>query len=216
MKPLISCIMPVRNRQEFIAGALACYRAQTYHPKELIVVDNSDTPIKELILDHADCYDYVGPDPKTVGWMRNRCCENAAGELIAHWDSDDWSHPNRLSEQYKLLIAQQAGLVGYQSMPFIDEERKEAWLYVGERRFALGTSFLYTRHFWRSHKFGDHLTVAEDGDLLQRVGGAVSVPAKDRMIARIHGGNTSPKRGLVAQGQFWRAVDYEQVARMIR
>jgi glycosyltransferase involved in cell wall biosynthesis len=215
MKPLISCIMPVRNRQEFIAGALACYRAQTWHRKELIIVDNSDEPIRRAVVDYVDRYEYVGPEPKTVGWMRNRCCENAAGELIAHWDSDDWSHPNRLTEQYKLIIAQQAGLVGYRSMPFIDEDRREAWIYEGERNFALGTSFFYSRTFWRAHKFGN-LAVAEDGDLLQRVGGAVSVPAKDRMVARIHGANTSPKRGIIGEGQFWRAVDYEQVARIIR
>jgi glycosyltransferase involved in cell wall biosynthesis len=215
LKPLISCVMPIRNRREYIAGAVACFKRQTWPRKELIVVDNSDEPIKDLVLEYADCYDYVGPEPKTVGWMRNRCAELARGELIAHFDSDDWSHPSRLLDQWKLLISQQAGLVGYRSMPFIDEEKREAWLYQGEPRFALGTSFLYTKHFWRAHKFKE-LGVAEDGDLLQRVGGAVSVDAKDRMVARIHAGNTSKKRGVISEGQFWRRMDYATVVGIIR
>jgi hypothetical protein len=178
------------------------------------VVDNSDNPIHDLIPTDA-IYEYVGLEPKSVGWMRNRCCELAGGDVIAHWDSDDYSHPERLRDQWKMLVSNQAGIVGYRSMPFLDEERQEAWLYQGEQRFALGTSFMYTRRFWRAHKFAD-IGVAEDGDLLHRVGGAISVDTLDRMVARIHGSNTSQKRGTIAEGQFWRRMDYQQVAALIR
>lgn len=216
MRPLISCIMPIRNRREFIPGALRCFDQQTWQNRELIVVDNSDESLLDMIPGPPKCwYEYVGPEPHTVGWMRNRACELARGQFIAHWDSDDWSHPSRLAEQWKMSIAYEASVVGYRSMPFIDEERREAWMYEGQKSYALGTSFFYPRALWKGMKFAD-LAVAEDGDFLQRAGGALSMDGSNRMVARIHSHNTSPKRGMIAAGEFWTPIDYEQVAALIR
>ena len=89
--------MPVRNRPQYIAGAVACFEAQTWPNRELVVVDNSDEPISSVLPSWAR-YDYVGSEKRSVGWMRNRACEVSQGDFIAHWDSDDWSHPNRLNE----------------------------------------------------------------------------------------------------------------------
>lgn len=213
MQPLISCIMPTRNRREYIPAAILCYLSQTWRNKELIILDDGNEYVADLIPGRSDIR-HCRADHKlllTVGAKRNRLCAMATGAFIAHWDDDDVSHPERLREQYKLLISNQAGLVGYRSMFFIDEELQKAYLYEGAPRYALGTSLFYRKETWRGHKFPDQL-VGEDGAFVKAVGGAVSVPANDRLIARIHSGNTSSKRPWVSA---WSEQNYEFVARML-
>ena len=113
-----------------------------------------------------------------------------------------------------MCISYEAAIVGYRNMPFIDEENKEAWMYLGQPSYALGTSFFYPRAFWKSTKFAD-ISVGEDGEILQRSGGALSTDGSARMVARIHADNTSPKRGIIAESDFWKPMNYEQVAAMM-
>ena len=47
---------------------------------------------------------YLRRDQRSsVGVKRNLACEHAEGELIAHFDDDDWYAPNRLSIQVAAL-----------------------------------------------------------------------------------------------------------------
>lgn len=104
--------------------------------------------------------------------------------IIAHWDSDDWSHPLRLEEQVMHLQASGAPCVGYNKMLFWDSRKyvaklqhpreleivdsqwvggesvegfvNEAWLYSnGNRAQPLGTSLMYWRETWENNNFQD-------------------------------------------------------------
>jgi len=48
MKPLISCVLVTRDRPGFFRQALRCFAAQRYPRKELVVVDDGETPVGEL------------------------------------------------------------------------------------------------------------------------------------------------------------------------
>src|SRR5262245_29017995 len=99
-------MMPTRGRREFASQALACFLAQTYPAKELVILDDADDPSfpnKEgLPRDDASIRYLVGAR-RTIPIKRNLIAEAAAGELICHFDSDDWQHPERLSTQVKFL-----------------------------------------------------------------------------------------------------------------
>lgn len=206
MLPLISALMPTRDRRQYIPGAVSCFLNQTWPNKELIVLDSGDDPVGDL-MPPTPAVRYVRlKDKPTIGAARNIACSLARGEFFVHFDDDDISHPLRLKEQYKLLTSFQRGLVGYRSMVFIDEEERKAYLYPGDAGYALGTSFFYRRQTWRAHHFPDK-QVHEDGDFINAVrGGALSVPAGDRMVARIHSKNTSCKRGFLSS---WVPQNYE-------
>lgn len=208
--------MPTRNRREYIPQAVACFERQTWPNKQLVVVDNGDEPICDLLPDGAQ-YHYIQATPRqTTGWMRNHACDIAAGEYICHWDDDDWSAPTRMEEQYRLLIQHQIGFVGYRSMYFLDEADKKAWLYQGQGPYALGTSFFYRRQYWICHRFPD-VAVGEDNAFVDAAtnGRLVSVDAGDRMVARIHPGNTSAKC-ISPEMEHWIAVDYGSVEALVR
>ena len=192
MQPKVSCVMLICGRPELTARAIRCFEAQTYEPKELVQYHNSgDRPI---------------------GALRNAANALATGEVICHWDSDDYSHPNRIAEQVALLQASGAECVGYNEMLFWRERDVqlstwpgEAWLYTGTRGGvpALGTSLCYWRKTWERHHFANETQGVEDHWLREK--NVVGVSSLDlripgtpimqerapRMIARIHGGNTS-------------------------
>ncbi len=214
MLPLVSCVMPTRDRPTFIRQAVACFEAQTYPNKELVVVDNGD-PIKHL-LPAGVRYRHVGYHQLTTGAMRNAACELATGPIIAHWDDDDYSHPARLKEQMKLMVSMCVSLTGYNSMFFIDESNEKAWLYRNPEFYALGTSLVYSRDYWRGGKFPDQ-DVAEDSQFIERAQWrrAMAVcDANDRLIARIHPANTCDKTKYLIP-PMWTPVQYASVAQML-
>lgn len=127
----------------------------------------------------------------STGAKRNFCCEHARGEIIAHFDDDDWSHPERLAEQVRLLQSG-ARVAGYFAVPF-DGPNGETWLYRSEDRHAIGTSLTYWWAWWSSNKFKPH-QVGEDVDFVARAMHVLkSEDGSNRMVATTHAQNTSPR-----------------------
>ncbi len=177
MSPLVCCILPYHT-PEFVERARQCFQSQTYHNKILIELDTSA----------LRC---------TIGKIRNMMIAGPT-DLIAHWDHDDWSHPERLAWQVAYMEATGADIVGYQDMPFYDQERDEVTFYRSrDPKYALGTSLLYRRSLWEQRPFPD--APSEDtvwlrslpaGMLKRQTSVVDGVP---RMVATIHKGNTSKK-----------------------
>src|SRR6266852_3436172 len=51
--PLISCIMPTRNRRVFVSQAIGYFERQDYPNRELIIVDDGDDRVDDLIPSNA-------------------------------------------------------------------------------------------------------------------------------------------------------------------
>ncbi len=129
-----------------------------------------------------------------MGDKRNFGCELAAGEIIAHWDDDDYSAPGRLSDQVGRLQSSGKAVTGYNQMLFTDG--KDWWSYDGIGNWAIGTSLCYRKDWWVAHPFLS-LQVGEDGQFVGEAQGQkqiVAIPAGDLMTATVHSGNTSPRR----------------------
>lgn len=215
MYPLISCIMPTCDRRAFIPQALASYQSQTYPNRELIVVDNGEDSVADL-MPPGVVYKHVGKEKLSTGEMRNRACALAKGSLLCHFDDDDYSHPKRMVEQYRMMQSMSCTLSGYNEMFFIDEENHQAWLYRNPELYALGTSLMYSRDYWRGGKFPD-LSVAEDSGFIERAQwrrAMVTRAAGDRLIARVHANNTCDKRAYML-APMWTPCSYEHVLGML-
>lgn len=138
-----------------------------------------------------------------IGQKRNFGCERAAGEIICHWDDDDYSAPGRIQDQISRLIESGNAVTGYRSMKFTDGTRW--WLYRGVPQYALGTSLCYRRSWWEQYKFPAK-QVGEDNHFVEiaaAAGQMISVDAGDLMYATIHGGNTSPRN---LSGSSWTQI----------
>ena len=93
---------------------------------------------------------------RPIGAKRNFACEVAHGELIAHWDDDDWYAPDRLSRQAAHLVRTGRKLCGLDTVLYYDVRSHAAWRYVypaGQRRWLSGNTLMYSRAFWKTIAF---------------------------------------------------------------
>jgi glycosyltransferase involved in cell wall biosynthesis len=188
----VTCLCITKDRREWLPKAIRCFQEQTYRNRELLIVaDGADVrdlvPADERIsLLHID-------GPLTIGEKRNFGCERTSCHYIAHWDDDDWSGPQRISEQVERLEASGKAVTGYNSMRFTDGTRW--WQYKGPESYALGTSLCYRKDWWRLNQF-PALQVGEDNAFVfsaRGKGELVSADAAGMMYATVHASNTSPR-----------------------
>ncbi|PEN12325.1 glycosyl transferase family 2 [Longibacter salinarum] len=107
--PKVSCLLVTADRPQLVKRALRCYANQTYENTELVVLDNGETPIQEVVesfdLDGDVVYRHVEREPDMwIGALRNQSLELATGKFVVpQWDDDDWSHPERVERQARVL-----------------------------------------------------------------------------------------------------------------
>lgn len=203
-QPLVSCIMPTADRRRFVPQAIRNFLSQDYANKELIILDDGRDSVAALV-PQSDHVSYVRSETKqNLGAKRNQCVQASRGELILHWDDDDWSAPHRIRYQVETLLQAGAEICGLRQMLFHHLSRGETWLYsypAGERPWLLGGSLLYTREFWKRHPF-PNLQVAEDTSFVwsEPILRVAVLPDYRFYVAMIHEANTSPK---ACSGSYW-------------
>lgn len=197
--------MITRNRRQFLPRAIRYWQEQTYLNRELVIFDNGDS-IRDVLptpLPKDIRYFHKYHDHTPIGRLRNAANDVTNGDLIAHWDDDDYSAPTRLAHQVDALQkAPDKKLCGYRNMYFLDlvglEEPDEPKLYFyeGDANYTIGTSFLYTRGFWRGNPFIEHFESSEDGAFRQdqEQVSLNGMKPKIRMVARMH--YTNDQAGL--------------------
>ena len=214
--PLISCIMPTANRRAFAARAVEYFLRQDYERKELIVVDDGDDAIGDLV-PADERVRYVRLDAKaSVGAKRNLACEQARGELIAHWDDDDWHAPHRLSYQVEALRRAGAEVCGISTLLFYDIHSGRGFKYVypaRQKAWLSGSSLCYTRAFWEGNRFRE-INVGEDARFLwdRPQARLCALPDPSFHVGIIHKGNVSPKN---TAGSYWQTHPAEDIRRLL-
>lgn len=190
--PLVTCLCLTRNRRQWIPKAIESFLAQTYRNKELLILADGER-VRDLIPDNRSIRIIEIEEGYTIGPKRNFGVLRSLGEIIAHWDDDDYSAPGRLDDQVGRLLSSQVAVTGYRSMRFTDGT--SWWLYRGAENYSLGTSLCYRRDWALAHQFPS-LQIGEDnefGKIAAETGQMISIDAGELMHAAIHTGNTSPK-----------------------
>jgi hypothetical protein len=210
--PLISCLMPTYNRREFLPGAIACFQRQTHANRELIVLDDGEDAVGDLIPDDPRIHYERLPARITLGAKLNLGCEMARGDLIAHFDDDDWYAPWRLAYQVQAMAEAGADLCGINRLLYYDLRHGRGYEYrypPGHPVWLLGSDMLYTPRFWRERGFAD-VNVGMDGLFAWSAapGRALALDRHDFAVHMIHGGNISPKQ---VDGQLWCEVELGRI-----
>lgn len=188
--------MPTRGRADLADRAVKCFMLQDYPEKRLLILDDGDHPSFPKPVDDLPCVSYLRTDERlNIPAKRNLLCRLAAGEIICHFDSDDWSAPDRISDQVARLEEGARAVTGYFSMVFKDEETAQFYLYVGSWTTPLGTSLAYRRSWWKQHPFNESLIIGEDSEFARIAinyrSQFIATHAEDRMCARLHPDNTN-------------------------
>jgi glycosyltransferase involved in cell wall biosynthesis len=121
VQPLVSIITPTFGRAAFLRTAWSWVESQTYPHVEWLVLDDSPAP---------DPWLAAHPDPRiryrhqterlSIGEKRNILVAEARGELIAHFDDDDYYAPHYLERMVAHLIAERADFVNLGSWYLYD------------------------------------------------------------------------------------------------
>ena len=161
--PLVSCIMPTGDRRGFARLALRHFLDQDYPNKELIVVDDGSDPIVDLVAGLPEVRYLRLANRLSLGAKRNLACREARGEIIAHWDDDDWQAPHRLSYQVAPLVSREFEVSGLRRT-FVLELPDAVWrMFEGE--IHLGT-LVYHRSLLDAGLSYPDLDVGEDASWL--------------------------------------------------
>ncbi|MDP9267270.1 MAG: glycosyltransferase family 2 protein [Acidobacteriota bacterium] len=186
--------MPTAGRHEFIRGAVACFLAQDYPDTELVILDDGAQPVEALLPADSRIRYYRELPKQTTGNKRNRCCELSSGDVIVHFDDDDWSAPGRIRHQLETLMADASKRVtGFNLLLFWDVRSECGYRYRLHDRYALGTSQMYFRSWWEQNRFSSR-QLGEDSDFAFRAKRAGVIVVEDGaqwLVARIHDGRTS-------------------------
>jgi glycosyltransferase involved in cell wall biosynthesis len=209
----VSCIMPTYNRQHLIPVALKCYLSQDWPDKELVVVDDGSYSVEDLVKQLVPGAVYIYLAKKQIlGTKRNLACEAAGGDVICHFDDDDWSAAGRLRDQVTRLLQSGKQMTGYHSITYWNGIK--AYRYVsGVPQYAVGTTMCYQKNFWDKHRFPPK-NYAEDNALVYKArdeGQLITVDAGQMMVVRSHASCTSCAERL--RQNAWPEVPQESLPR---
>jgi glycosyltransferase involved in cell wall biosynthesis len=170
--PLVSCIMPTYNRRPFIPLALRSFSAQDYPRKELVIIDDGDDAIRDLTQGLQDVRYFHLTARASIGAKRNLACRHAGGEIIAHWDDDDWYAPERLRYQVSPILKGEADITGLHNDFVLHLPDGDFWtthpqlhkqMFVGD---VHGGTLVYRRELLTQGLRYPEINLAEDAWLL--------------------------------------------------
>lgn len=101
MFPKVTCMVPTYNRHDLLIRSIRMFTEQTYPNIEMIIVDDSDTPLS-IELPRNVQYMHL-KSRRSIGYKRNMAMQLAQGELLAFWDDDDIHMPDRIRRQVKRM-----------------------------------------------------------------------------------------------------------------
>ena len=194
VNPMISCITPTSaDRNEFLPLLLRSFLLQDYPDKELIVVSEDKIPLP----DHPHIRLVHVPRGTTIGNKRNIACANARGAIIAHFDSDDYSAPHRLTQMAELMQRTRKPVVGYNSVLFHNTiDGGVRYWHPWDLEWSCGLALVYTKSFWQQFPFQD-IQLGEDLTFVQQAKARKAIVTIDgctSMVALDHSANTDLNR----------------------
>jgi glycosyltransferase involved in cell wall biosynthesis len=215
----VSCVMLSSRRTERVAQSIRTLLRQEHESWELIIVDDQGRPdLNKLLTGMNDprIRHVRIPNATSVGRRRNIGCENARGDLIAHWSDDDWHGPRQLSAQVAPILDGRATATALRFAVWLDIESWRFWLpsaTTHRRMFAAdvdGSTLLFDRAVWdRGCRYADSSDGVDSGYLrsAMRSGARVSAMSATGLFAHVRE-STDSRGGLDRRtiGAGWREV----------
>lgn len=111
--PLVSIITPTAGRARFLPALARCV-AQQQVDWEWLVLDDSPAPdaaLQALAASDARIHYTHSRSPLSIGAKRSRLVAAARGDIVAHFDDDDYYAPHYLADMLRRLAEREADLV---------------------------------------------------------------------------------------------------------
>ena len=180
-KPTYSLVMMTRGRRLQAAFALGQMRdnflaalAAGYDCRNVVILTSGPRcglfkrEAERGNIELLDCPEQPeSGTPRYLGVLRNQMTEAAKGDVIIHWDDDDWYSAQRVRVQLEDLAAADAAMTGFRDYWYYDGCAKQGgpWQpYI----YPSGGSLIHTREAWRASPFPED-EIGEDVGFARRL-----------------------------------------------
>ncbi len=177
MDLLVSVICP-SIRPVMLERTLSLFKAQDYPNKELIILQGEGS----------------------IGEKRNACCADAKGDIIVHFDDDDYYAPDYISKSVQFLIDNKAEVTGLASAYFYSPNANKGylWEYAGSERampYVCEATMCYYRRVWERRQFRN----VQSGEGMYFLAHLPNIKAHKHIntfVAYLHGNNTASQNAV--------------------
>lgn len=174
--PLVSVLLCTHNSRELLPIAIDSYLSQNYPNRELVVVDDGDDLIEDMVKDIPNVQYHLFP-ARVLSQKRNAGIRFARGGIITHFDSDDWSGPERITNQVDFMFRGNFKVVGYNKAYWYDI-RKKITTYASCG--VWGAALTYNKAWALKHPWNETQCMCEDVLFLNPV-------LKDNLLGAMNG-----------------------------
>lgn len=192
--PKVTVITPTHQRAPYLQNLYHIFKAQTYPNKELLILDDSPRPsafFKKL--QDPEVRYFYSDDVLSVGEKRNELIAKAAGDIIVHFDDDDYYAPQYIEKMLQYLEGHDLiKLTGWYGLSlrdkffyYLDTTRIHKYHFsVGPNKeveiqefvpkdsssylWGFGFSYVYRKSVWEKAQFAD-VSFGEDFEFLKEV-----------------------------------------------
>ena len=205
---------PTKNRRWTWEFSKECMKRQLLQPVQWLIVDNSTDPEQDWSPSvHHPLVRYISiPEPRPIGWLRNRCLELALEQnpdYIVFWDDDDYYPPTRISTGVKALEALPTADIAASSAMYILLVRENVMMRTGPFHETHGTAATQTvrASYAKTHRFNPEKTRGEELDFtMEWKAKMIQVPSEETIVVMGHGRNTVDKSDLLARPKVYNSV----------
>jgi O-antigen biosynthesis protein len=186
----VSCVMPTKDRPQFLRQALRYFHRQTHPNAELIVVDDSEKSVRTLCAGIPRVRYIRLTKPTLLGTKMNIGIEAARGKVIQKLDDDDYYHPDFLRVALMHYPARNPWkeLVAWDCFMVYLAGQKQA-RFSGHGWHAGGT-LCFSREMWRQIPFRAIPKGVDHNFLIDQQAQVVRVCAPEHYMLVRHGRNT--------------------------
>jgi glycosyltransferase involved in cell wall biosynthesis len=218
VKPLISVVTVVFNREKHLEQSILSVLGQTYDNVEYIIVDGGSTDgTLDIIRKYEDRIDFWVSEPdRGISDAMNKGIRLANGDLIAHLHADDYySDPSVISSVCSAYLRHPDALWLTGGIEIVDGNgnilqeipvRKYSYRKLIRGNYILHpATFVTRRAFEKAGHFNEEYRYAMDYDLWIRIGGIADPVILDLQVAcfRAHPESRSIVRSDKAYHESW-------------
>jgi glycosyltransferase involved in cell wall biosynthesis len=202
---LVSVVIPVYNREEFLAEAVESALAQEQVRLEVLVVDDGSTDGTPAVAGrYSDRIIYLRQENAGPPAARNLGIRTARGEFLTFLDSDDLWPPQRTRRLLECLAAhpEAGGAMGHLQYLSVDVSRSSGFAAARAEaepvlNYNLSASLFRSERLRAVGEFDETMRYSDDWDWFVRAreqGLRIEILPEVTLINRRHGENLSNQR----------------------
>lgn len=185
--PLVSVILTVFNRENYLRRAINSLLFQTFHDWELIAINDGSTDDSyKILIEYENLFSNIKAytqENKKLAFSRNRGIKLSSGKYITFLDSDDEYGEDHLSERVRFMEKDTQVDMIHGGVKIIGDEfvrdKDNPYCFIHLSECTIGGTFFGKRDVFLSLNGFKENIYSEDSEFLRRAGEKFNIKKVD-------------------------------------